>query len=426
MDALVEKAKKLLLEFKGTRYAFGAGALAKVGPMTAEFGRRALVVGRVGSAWFGPTLENVLRQLDESQVEIAGVVQGADPNTPRQDVGRLKAEILAKKPDVIVSVESGSGIDGCKAAAALASFDDMGAELDSLFGSGKVSELCQRSSRQVLPVIAVMTAAGSAAHLTRYSNVSDMESGQKKLIIDEAITPPRAVFDYSLTKTSPEALTLDGGLDGVSHCLEVYLGANGDGVGDVEEISLAGIELVMRGLRAIMADGSDFAARELIALGTDLGGYSVMKGGTNGPHLNSFSMVKYLSHGRACALMLPYYIVFFAPAVEDRIRRVGGIYKKLGVIDCSLDGLAGRELGLAVGEGMMAFSRSVGLATKLSEVANLDRGVLDTILRAAKKPELASKLENMPVPMSAETVDTYMGSVLEAAWDGDLNKIARR
>ncbi len=122
MEDLVEKAKKLLLQFKGTRYAFGAGALAKVGPMTAQLGRRALVVGRINSAWFKPTLEKVLSQLAQSRVEVAGVVQGAQPNTPRQDVGRLKAEILEKNPDVIVSVESGSGIDGCKAAAALASF----------------------------------------------------------------------------------------------------------------------------------------------------------------------------------------------------------------------------------------------------------------------------------------------------------------
>jgi hypothetical protein len=32
-------------------------------------------------------------------------------------------------------------------------------------------------------------------------------------------------------------------------------------------------------------------------------------------------------------------------------------------------------------------------------------------------------LENMPVAMTAEMVDTYMGSVLEAAQTGDLSLI---
>jgi hypothetical protein len=33
------------------------------------------------------------------------------------------------------------------------------------------------------------------------------------------------------------------------------------------------------------------------------------------------------------------------------------------------------------------------------------------------------KLENMPVPLTAEMVDEYMRPVLEAARDGDLSRI---
>ena len=44
-------------------------------------------------------------------------------------------------------------------------------------------------------------------------------------------------------------------------------------------------------------------------------------------------------------------------------------------------------------------------------------------LDAAKQPELAMKLANMPVPLSAQTVDAYMGPVLEAAKSGDFSLI---
>ena len=33
------------------------------------------------------------------------------------------------------------------------------------------------------------------------------------------------------------------------------------------------------------------------------------------------------------------------------------------------------------------------------------------------------KLENMPVPLTAETVDEYMGPILQAAKTGDLSVI---
>ncbi len=42
---------------------------------------------------------------------------------------------------------------------------------------------------------------------------------------------------------------------------------------------------------------------------------------------------------------------------------------------------------------------------------------------AAKDPALKMKLENMPVPLTAETIDQYMRPILEAARDGDISRI---
>jgi alcohol dehydrogenase len=426
MENLTQQAKNLIVEFKGNDYAFGTGALEQVGSMTAQVGRRALVVSRLSSAWLKPALEQVTASLKANGVEVLGPVQGAAPNAPREDVYRLQGHILHKKPDVIVSLESGSGIDACKAAAVLATFGDIEAELDPYFGLGEVTKLCKTAGRKVLPVVALMTAASSSAHLTKYSNITDPVKGQKKLIIDEAIVPPKAVFDYGLTASQPISLTLDGGMDGFSHCIEVYLGAKGDGVERIEKIALAGIELIVAGLAVLAEKPDNSAAREQVALGTDLGGYAIMVGGTSGPHLNSFSLVKYLSHGRACALMNPYYTVFFTPAVEERVRKIGAIFKRRGYIDAGLDALSAKELGRTVAAGILSFNRKIGFPTTLAEIEGIDRAVLEKILTAAKDPQLESKLQNMPVPLTADLVDQYMGPVLAAAWSGDLGKIVLR
>jgi alcohol dehydrogenase len=426
MENLTQQAKNLIVEFKGNDYAFGTGALEQVGSMTAQVGRRALVVSRLSSAWLKPALEQVTASLKANGVEVLGPVQGAAPNAPREDVYRLQGHILHKKPDVIVSLESGSGIDACKAAAVLATFGDIEAELDPYFGLGEVTKLCKTAGRKVLPVVALMTAASSSAHLTKYSNITDPVKGQKKLIIDEAIVPPKAVFDYGLTASQPISLTLDGGMDGFSHCIEVYLGAKGDGVERIEKIALSGIELIVAGLAVLAEKPDNSAAREQVALGTDLGGYAIMVGGTSGPHLNSFSLVKYLSHGRACALMNPYYTVFFTPAVEERVRKIGAIFKRRGYIDAGLDALSAKELGRTVAAGILSFNRKIGFPTTLAEIKGIDRAVLEKILTAAKDPQLESKLQNMPVPLTADLVDQYMGPVLAAAWSGDLGKIVLR
>ncbi len=48
---------------------------------------------------------------------------------------------------------------------------------------------------------------------------------------------------------------------------------------------------------------------------------------------------------------------------------------------------------------------------------------IERALAAAKDPQLRMKLENMPVPLTAEMVDDYMGPVLRAAKTGDLSGI---
>jgi len=423
MIELIDQAKDLITRFKGGNYAFGMGVLDQIGPMTAQIGKRALLVSRIRSKWLKPSLDRVLSSLRNSGIEVLGPVQGAAPNAPREDVYRLQGHILHKRPEVVVSFESGSGIDACKAAALLATFGDIEAELDPYFGVGEVTKQCKRTGRKVLPVVASMTAASSSAHLTRYSNITDPVARQKKLIIDEAITPPRALFDYELTVTQPMSLTLDGGLDGMSHCLESYLGEKGEQVVQIEEVALVGIELIMQGLEVLAQNPTDVSAREQVAMGTDLGGYAIMLGGTNGPHLNSFSLVNYISHGRACALMNPYYTAFFTPAVPDRVRKIGTIYKNHGFIKGDIERLSDQDLGRRVAEGMLNFNRSIQFPVTLSEIENVEHEVINKILSAAKDPQLDSKLQNMPIPLSSGTVDEYMGPILEAAWSGDLNRI---
>jgi alcohol dehydrogenase class IV len=148
-----------------------------------------------------------------------------------------------------------------------------------------------------------------------------------------------------------------------------------------------------------------------------------MIGGTNGGHLTSFSLVDILAHGRAGAIMNPYYTVFFAPAIEEPLRLVGSIYRRAGLTRADIEKLQGRELGIAVAEAMFELARRIGFPIRLNEVPGYSQAHIDRALIAAKNPQLKMKLQNMPVPLTADMVDEYMRPVLEAARDGDLSAI---
>jgi len=415
-----DKATDLLHEFKQDRYVHGTGVLTEVGRLGGELGTRAALV-RPSFRGSDGLVDVVGSSLMRAGVDVVGEIKGAAPNAPREDLHRITKGLKELEPEVIVCLGGGSSIDATKAAVVLRS---LGGDIDDYFGAGRVTEQLRATGRALTPLVAVQTAASSAAHLTKYSNITDASTGQKKLVVDECIVPERALFDYEVTVSAPPALTADGAWDGLSHSLEVLYGAVGSPYYDkAAEVAKETIRLVLEYVERAVQTPADIEARTALGLATDLGGYAIMLGGTNGAHLTSFSLVDILSHGRACGVMNPYYTVFFAPAIEEPLRMVGELFRDAGLTEVDIDALEGRSLGEAVAEAMMELSRRVGCPATLREVEGFSEKHIRRALSAAKDPQLRMKLENMPVSLTAEMVDVYMGSVLEAAREGDLSLI---
>lgn len=414
------RARELIQEFQGNRYVFGSGVLGQTGKVAVELGKKAAFIydNFPGNDAF---LQTIRGSLAAAGVAIVKEIEGARPNAPREDLSRIAGELKTADADVIVCLGGGSTIDATKSAEVLRT---LGGTIDEYLGTGLVTAKLKETGKTLTPMVAIQTAASTGAHLTKYSNITDVKTGQKKLVVDLAIVPTRAIFDYDLTLSMPPGFTADGALDGVSHCLEVLFDSKGKAYNTkMQEVAREGISLVVKYIERAMKDGRDVEARTALGLATDLGGYAIMLGGTNGAHLTSFSLVDILSHGRACYIMNPYYTVFFAPAVEDSLRMVGGIFKEGGYSTADFASLSGRDLGIAVAEAMTALSKKIGFPTRLAEVKGFTDGHIARALSAAKDPALKMKLENMPVPMSAETVEEYMGPILQAAKTGDLSLI---
>lgn len=417
---LQDDARELLKAWRGDTYVHGLGILPTLGRRARELGRRAALVTTSFPGSVDPTVA-LRTRLIEAGCQIVGQAEGAAPNAPRQDVERLRGWLQALSPEVIVSFGGGSTIDAVKAAEVLRT---LGGDIERYFGTGLVSEALASAGRRLTPHLAIQTAASSGAHLTRYSNVTDLSTGQKKLIVDDAVVPTRAGFDYAVTRDAPASLTCDGALDGFSHVLEVIYGAVGKAHYEkAAAIARTALPLVVGSLPVALAEPGDLEAREALGLATDLGACAIMIGGTNGAHLTSFSLVDVLSHGRACGMLNPYYTVFFAPAIEEPLRLVGAVFAEAGLAEPGLDRLRGRDLGLAVARAMIAFEAAVGLPTRLADVPGFTDGHVARALAAAKNPQLRMKLENMPVPLAPEGVDDYMGPILEAARTGRLDLV---
>lgn len=424
MSESKQQAYALLRAWKGENYVFGIGVMDQLGQLVRRFGTRALVVSS------GRHSQEKIRQgldsLDQAGVSMVTdvCVPGAKPNAPREDVYRLESYLLHYKPDCVVAIGGGSTIDACKAATVLAAYGaEVTPEIGHYFGTGVVSDIEKELGRKRIPLIGVETAASSGAHLTKYSNVTDPVAGQKLLIVDPAITPDAALFDYSITESVPMGTTLDGALDGIAHTFEAFCGAKPETYELLQKLAVTCLDLILENAPKLMSDPANTEAREALGLATDLGGYAIMVGGTSGAHLTSFSLVDLAAHGAACGIMNPYYAVLYTPAIQPQMKVIGRVLKKYGFAAPDTEELSGRALTEAVAKGLIAFGKSIHAPTKLTDLDGFGEKHVQRILAAAKDPSLSMKLQNMPVPMTAEDVVPYMESVIRGAMDGDLSKI---
>lgn len=431
-----DRARKMLNDWKKEGYAFGMGVLEKVGDFAKRSGKSTMLVvtGLGVEKWTEPLLDKIRSFLRDKNIDILALIRGARANAPREDVYRIANQIGKKRPDSIIAVGGGSTIDAVKAASVLACLDSD--DVETYFGQGLMTEKLSSEGRELPSIIAAQTASSSGAHLTKYANITDPSTGQKKLIIDEAIVPPWAVFDYSTTLGAPYSITADGGLDGISHCLEVVYGAAGKPFFlKAMEIAEVGISLIVENLPRAVNDPGAEDARVGLGLGTDLGGYAIMVGGTNYAHLFSFSLVNLLTHGRACALVNPYATVFFSRAIQPQLKMVGKILAQAGYIDENVEKFSGRDLGIIVAQGMIKFSKKIKFPTTLDEVGGTQEDK-KRILKAAKNPQLWSKLEQAPVSLitrnakgeidksqTEANIDEYMGALIDGVRSGDFEKI---
>jgi len=431
-----EKAINMLNDWKKGNYAFGIDVLHKVGDFTARAGKSTMLVvtGWGTEKWVEPFIKDIKSFLKGKNIDILDIIPGARANAPREDVYRISNQMGKKKPDSVIAVGGGSTIDAVKAANILSTLDSN--DVEPYFGMELVTEKLNAEGKKLPIVIAVQTAASSGAHLTKYSNITDPLTRQKKLIIDEAIVPTFAVFDYKATVGAPYAIRADGALDGIAHCLEVVCGATGKPfLAKAMDIADTGISLIVEDLPKTIYNPKDEDAIEGLGLGTDLGGYAIMVGGTNYGHLFSFSLVNKLTHGRACAIANPYVLIFFAPAIKAQLSMVGRIFNKAGYINEDIEKYRGRDLGIIVAKGMIRFLEKIKFPTKFAKVGVNDEDK-KRILNAAKNPQLWSKLEQAPVSIISKNsngiidkhqtennIDEYMGALVDAIVSGDFDKI---
>ena len=314
--------------FNPVRSVYGAGALSSLPKLLA--GRKAVVVTFPEARRFG-LVDRLQALLGDSLV---GVIDAVLPNP---DVAELRALYEAfwsesEQAEVLVAVGGGSAIDTAKAlmvGTQSGRFDELVAALAA--GGPFVPA-------RVKTLIAVPTTAGTGSEVTPWATIWDREAQRKHSLHLPETWPSIAIVDPELMLSLPASVTLQSGLDALSHALESIWNVNANALSDT--FAVAAVRQIFETLPLLMDKLGDLELRARMALAALQAGMAFSNTRTALAHSISYEMtLRYgLPHGIACSFPLPMVL---RRAIGQDAGRDAVLERALGPLDRAPEKLAG-------------------------------------------------------------------------------------
>ncbi len=360
------------------RVIFGPGASGKVGKEAKKMGvRTVLLVTDPGlqACGLSRTIEDSIGDAGLDVSTFGEVVQNPDEDCVRKGMEAYEAA----GADGLVALGGGSAMDTAKAIGLMMTHPAPLSQYDSAKGG------MARISDRLPPVIAIPTTAGTGSEVSSFSVITDTREKMKLALGSPYLIPKLALVDPSLTLELPREITINTGVDALTHLVEGYVSTVPNPM--MDRMALFGLEEIRHHLPNVVRDPGNLESRSEVMMAAMTGAfvYNQKFLGMNHSMAHSLSAVYGLPHGLANGLVLPFTMRFNLPNAEIQYRDIG---KALG----GSDGI--EEVGRLLEDlGMELGLRHHGM--KLDDVDQL----------AAKAFEDPSHGTNPRQPVSQEDFD---------------------
>ncbi|PKM63497.1 MAG: NADH-dependent alcohol dehydrogenase, partial [Firmicutes bacterium HGW-Firmicutes-20] len=338
-----------------TEIFFGKGEIKNLPATLGKYGKNVLFAYGGGSIKKNGIYDSVMSLLSENfnVVEFANI----EPNPTLDSVKRGVALCRDHSVDVILAVGGGSVIDCTKAVAAAFYYE--GDPWDLVVDSRKITK--------ALPIVTVLTMAGTGSEMNRGSVITNKEK-MLKLGMGAPVTMPQAtVIDPTYLYTLPPIQTAAGAADTFSHVLESYF-KKGEDAFIQDKMSEAVMLTVIKYAPIAIKEPENYAARANLAWASSLALNGLTGNGKSGAwsvHSIEHELSAYydLTHGVGLAIVIPAWLKHILN--EQSVDRIAALGVNVFKISDQLDKF---EIAKKAIEAMEQFFASFGIPMRLRDV----------------------------------------------------------
>ncbi|HEX2952328.1 MAG TPA: iron-containing alcohol dehydrogenase [Armatimonadota bacterium] len=330
---------------------FGNGARHLAGRYAGNLAaHHALVITDTGVLQAG-WVQDVLDSLNKEGISHT-IYQGVTSNPKVDEVMQGSALYHQHNCDIIIAVGGGSPMDCAKGVGIVSS---NGRNIRDYEGIDTIPLPSP-------PLICVPTTAGSAADVSQFAIITDLERRLKMAIISKILVPDVALVDPETTVTQPKDVTISAALDAFSHAIEAAASTARWALTDL--YAHDAIRRIHEHFPYVLSQPDDLGHRSQLLYGSMLAGLAFSSASLGLIHALSHGVGGWFdtTHGLSNAVLMPYVIAYNYPSAPDAYDAIG---RALGL---SIDELTPDERLTALLREIHRINQIAGAPTSLGEL----------------------------------------------------------
>ncbi|ARU48426.1 alcohol dehydrogenase-like regulatory protein ErcA [Sulfurospirillum diekertiae] len=304
-------------------FVFGVDARKMAGKYAKNLGiKKVLIVtdpGVIRAGW----VDDVTKALEAENIS-AILFDDVVPN-PRDTNVLAGVKLYRKhKCDGIVTIGGGSPMDCAKGIGIVV------ANMGDVLAYEGVDKILY----PLPPLICIPTTAGTAADVSQFAIINDIKRHVKIAIISKSIVPDVSLIDPETTMSMDKELTINTGLDALTHAVEAYVSNANSAITDL--YSLEAISLLGKNLPRVVEHPNDIQARASVMMASLLAGLAFSNASLGVIHAMAHSLGGWLDlpHGLCNAILLEHAVAYNFSHAKERYQTMASYMGMKGNLNC--------------------------------------------------------------------------------------------